>query len=652
MFLEFLNARAPLATSRRGFLLGAAAVAGGFAVGFRPLAALAEDAPAPINPLAAYVLITPDDKVTVISSQFDMGQGSYHGIATLVLEELGARWDQTDVVGGFGNPKLYGNLTVGGAFQLTGGSSSMASSWDRYRIAGAAAREMLVAAAADKWGVPAAEITVADGRITHPTAGSASFGELAEAAAAMPVPAKPALKEPGQWTLIGNAELRRYDSAPKTNGTQPYTIDVKLPGMLTATMIHPPKFGATVKSFDAAAAKAMPGIVDVVETPRGLAVVGENTWAAIKGRDAVTVEWDEAASETRGSEEILAAYRELVAGEPAGRRRAGGRHRVGDGWRGAGARGALRVPLSRPCGAGATERGGPDGRGRRARDLGRTPVAGLLSGRRRPGGGHHARQGAAACDEDRRRLRPARGARRRHHRRGGRRGAGDRLARARQGAVDPRGRHEGREIPAGLRARGQGGSRRRWQAHRLGAAHRRAIAPQGQPVRGVSWRTGSIRPRSRARGTCPMPSRTGPSGSRRPEVGVPVLWWRSVGSTHTAYVVETFLDELAEAAGADPLDFRLALLPPRHANVLRLAAEKAGWGTPRARGTGARPRAGGELPHHRRPGGGGQRRRGRRQGAQGGLRRRLRRADQSRQHPGADGGRHRLRARAPSSPRS
>ena len=219
----------------------------------------------------------------MVSSQFDMGQGSYHGIATLVLEELGARWDQTDVVGGAGDPRAYG--LNGGPFQMTGGSTSMVSSWDRYRLAGAAAREMLVAAAAEEWAVPAAEITVADGRLSHPTAGNAAFGELAERAAAMPVPAEPKLKAPEQWTMIGNADLRRYDSPAKTNGTQQFTIDVKLPGMLTATMIHPPKFGATVKSIDAAAAKAIPGVVEVVQNPRGVAVVGETMWAALKGRE-------------------------------------------------------------------------------------------------------------------------------------------------------------------------------------------------------------------------------------------------------------------------------------------------------------------------------------------------------------------------------
>jgi isoquinoline 1-oxidoreductase subunit beta len=116
--------------------------------------------------------------------------------------------------------------------------------------------------------------------------------------------------------VIGNDAVRRYDSPAKTNGTHPFTIDVKLPGMLTAVIIHPPKFGATVASFDAAAAKALPGVVDVVETPRGIAVVGEHMWAALKGREAVTVQWDETNAETRGTPEIMAHYRELLAGPP------------------------------------------------------------------------------------------------------------------------------------------------------------------------------------------------------------------------------------------------------------------------------------------------------------------------------------------------
>lgn len=302
-------------STRRGFLLGAAAVTGGFAVGFRPGPAAAQGADA-ASPFDAYLTVGSDDTVTVISSQFEMGQGSYNGVATLVVEELGARWDQVDVLGGSGNTALYGNLAWGGVAQGSGGSTSMATSWDRYRMAGAAARAMLIAAAAEAWGVPAEDVTVADGVLRHATAGSLRFGEVAARAAEMPVPSEVALKEQSDWTVIGDPDLRRYDSVAKTNGTHDFTIDVTLPGMLTAVMIHPPKFGATVASFDAEAAKALPGVVDVVETPRGIAVLGEHMWATMKGREAVMVQWDESTTETRGSDDILAEYRDLAAGAP------------------------------------------------------------------------------------------------------------------------------------------------------------------------------------------------------------------------------------------------------------------------------------------------------------------------------------------------
>ena len=548
----------------------------------------AEDAAAgPTNPFAAYVTITADDKVTVISSQFDMGQGSYHGIATLVLEELGARWDQTDVVGGWGNPKLYGNLASGGHFQLTGGSSSMASSWDRYRIAGAAAREMLVAAAAETWGVPAVEIAVADGKLTHPSGRTAGFGVLAEKAAAMPVPNQPKLKEPAQWTLIGNDAVRRYDSRSKTNGTHQFTSDVRLPGMLTAVMIHPPKFGATVTFFDAAAAKAIPGIVDVVQTPRGVAVIGEHMWAALKGREAVAVEWNESVAETRSSAEILAHYRELAAAAPAV-------IAAREGSAATAMLGAAKVIEARyefPYLAHAALEP--------LNAVARMSEDGMLE----VWGGHQApdayqliaaQVGGTTPDKVRMHVMKTGGG-------FGRRGVFDAdvivEAVATAGALgwrapvkmqwtredDMKG---GKYRPAFVHAVKAGldsdGRLIAWEQHIVGQS-----LLKGTPFE--AYMKDGIDPSSvEGAWTLPyaIPHRT--VGLTTTDVGVPVLWWRSVGSTHTAYVVETFLDELAEAAGSDPLDFRLALLPPRYANVLRLAADKAGWSTPapegRARG--------------------------------------------------------------------
>jgi isoquinoline 1-oxidoreductase beta subunit len=567
-------------TSRRGFLIAAAAVASGFAVGFRPAPAAAQDVAAQ-SPFDAHLAITADDRVTIISSQFDMGQGSYHGIATLVLEELGARWDQVEVVGGWGNPALYGNVAFGGAFQGTGGSTSMASSWDRYRQAGATARAMLVAAAAAEWGVPEAEITVVEGALTHPSKGSATFGALAAAAAAMPVPADVALKAPDQWREIGNAARRRHDSAAKTDGTHPFTIDVKLPGLLSATVIHAPKFGGKVASFDAAAAKALPGVVDVVQTPRGLAVVGQHMWAAIKGRDAVTVEWDDSAAEARGSAEIMVEFAALAEGAPAGIARS-------DGDVAAAMAGAAQViegryafpylahaalePLN------AVARLNADG------------TMDIWAGHQSPDLYQFLAGQAAGLTPDKVRLHVMKTG-------GGfgRRAVGDAdvvvEAAATAAALGP-------DRPVRIQYTREddmaGGRYRPAYAHRMRAgldAEGRIVAWEhhivGQSIMTengfAAFVQNNVDPTSvEGASNIPYAIANLSVGLTTPPVGVPILWWRAVGSTHTAYAVETFIDRLAAAAGADPFEFRLSMLAekPRHAEVLRRAAALAGWGTP------------------------------------------------------------------------
>ncbi len=304
--------------TRRQFLVGTATAAG-LVVGYKLIAsdpASAQTAPAPAqpNPFQAYVEITPENKILIHSSQFEMGQGSYFGVATLVMEELGGDWAQVEVVGASGNPALYGNLAWGGIAQGTGGSTSMTSSWERYRKAGATARMMLVAAAAKAWSLPENEIDVSSGVVSHSSGKRATFGELSASAGELPVPDDVPLKSREQWSQIGSDKLKRYDLIGKTNGTQPYTIDVKMDGLLTAVMIHPPKFGAELVSFDAAKAKEFDGVVDVVQTPRGIAVVGRDMWSALKGRDLVTAQWDEKNAEQRGSSEILEEYRRLAGG--------------------------------------------------------------------------------------------------------------------------------------------------------------------------------------------------------------------------------------------------------------------------------------------------------------------------------------------------
>ena len=239
--------------SRRHFLQGSAGLTLGLALpafaakGSKAAAAAGTGATFEPTP---FLRIGADNSVTVISKHLEMGQGTYTGVATIVAEELDAAWAQVRVDGAPADAKRYNNLAMG-PIQGTGGSTAMANSWEQLRQTGAVARAMLVAAAAKRWNVPAAEISVRDGVVFHAASQrKATFGELAEAAAAEAVPATVALKDPKDFRLVGKHAPRK-DSFAKTNGTAQFTQDVQLPGMLVAVVAHPPRFGGKVKSFDA-----------------------------------------------------------------------------------------------------------------------------------------------------------------------------------------------------------------------------------------------------------------------------------------------------------------------------------------------------------------------------------------------------------------
>jgi isoquinoline 1-oxidoreductase beta subunit len=584
--LQFRAKKEAVQATRRQFLIGTAATAAGLAVGYRliaagPAAAQAAPAAAQANPFQTYVEITPENRIVIHSSQFEMGQGSYFGIATLVMEELDGDWAQVDVIGGSGNTALFGNLAWGGAFQGTGGSTSMTSSWERYRKAGAAARAMLVAAAAKEWNAPADEITVASGVVAHGSNKRATFGELAQAAAGMPVPEDVPLKPRDKWTQIGSDTLKRYDSAGKTNGTQPYTIDLKMDGLLTAVMIHPPKFGAEVASFDAAKAKTLDGVVDVIQTPRGIAVVGENMWAAMKGRDLVTVEWNEANAEQRGTAEIMAEYNKLADGPAKATAR-------NDGDAAAALASADKVveghyefpylvhasiePLN------AVARIGEDGTvevwgGHQMPDLyqaAAAQVAGTTPDKVKlhvmKTGGSFGRRAVADADLIVESVAVAKAL-----------GPGKPVKVQWTRENDMRG---GRYRPAYVHAIKAGldkdGNIVAMHDHIVGQSIMAGSPMEAMIENGVDATS--------VEGASNLPYAV-PNlkiDLTTTDVKIPVLWWRSVGSTHTAYVMETFVDELAAAANRDPVEFRLSMLEkhPRHAAVLRLAAEKAEWDKP------------------------------------------------------------------------
>ena len=561
-------------SSRRGFLIGASAFAGGLMVGFRPMAALAQTTA--LNPFAGYVAIAPDGTVTVYSAHMDMGQGIYHGIATLVNEELMADWAKIRVEGGSANPAYYGNVAWGGKIQGTGGSTGIPSSFDRYRTAGAAARLMLVSAAAAEWGVPAAEIQVENGMLRHGNR-QAGYGEFAAKAAAGAVPADVPLKTAKDWIYIGKERdvLGKFDSLAKSTGKQQYTIDVKLPGLLTAVMIHPPLFGAKVKSFDATKAKAMKGVVDVVQIPRGVAVVADNMWHAIMAREAVTIEWDDSEAEKRSSSELMASYRELAA-KPG----AATATNIGDVEKAfVGAAKVIEATYEFPYLAHAPleplnavariENGHVEVWGGHqmpdvyaaisAKIAGVTPDKVTLHVMKTGGG--FGRRAVADADIVSEAVAVSKAL-------GGRpvRVQWTREDDMRAGRYRPAYVHR---LRAGLDANGNVIA---WHNHIVGQSI----------LAGTPFENGAAIDPTSVEGASALPYAF-PNMKvelTTTKVGVPVLWWRSVGSTHTAYAVEAFVDEVAEAAGKDPIAFRLALIKdhPRHVAALKLAAERAGWG--------------------------------------------------------------------------
>src|SRR5258707_673517 len=298
--------------SRRAILKGGAGLALGICIAHGGKA-FAKTLPAPASVNIApntFLVIKPDSTVTVLCKHIEFGQGPFTGMATLVAEELDADWAQMRAEHAPSNPVLYKNLICG--VQGTGGSSAIANSYEQMRKVGAAARAMLVSAAAAEWNVPAAEITVDKGVIRHSSGKEGRFGAFAEKAMQQPVPADPKLKDPSAFKLIGReGAVKRLDSAIKSNGSAEFTLDIKDPDTLTALVARSPRFGGTVASFDASAALAVPGVVDVKRGPSGVAVYAKGFWPAKTGRDRPKNEWDDSKAEAPGTAQLLTEFRTL-----------------------------------------------------------------------------------------------------------------------------------------------------------------------------------------------------------------------------------------------------------------------------------------------------------------------------------------------------
>ena len=374
----------PVALDRRGFLRLSVGTGAGLVIGaYIPVksattAQAAETADAVFNP---FVTITPANKVIVLSKHLDKGQGTATGLATLVADELDADWAQMVAEFAPANAALYKNTFFG--VQGTGGSTAMANSFEQYRKAGAAAKQMLVSAAAQAWKTDAAKITVSKGVITDGT-NTATFGELASAAAKMPVPTTVTLKDPKDFIYIGKS-FPRLDQKAKVTAAPVFTQDIHLPDMLVAVVARPPRFGAKPGSVDSAKAKAVKGVTDVVTIPGGVAVVASSTWAAIKGRDALQVTWDEADADKRGTAELLeriqGARRQARPVRAQGRRCRKGHRRCQDGHRC-----GVRLSISGARAHGTPERH-PRVQGQQGHHLVRLTAADdrSVGGRRHPG---------------------------------------------------------------------------------------------------------------------------------------------------------------------------------------------------------------------------------------------------------------------------
>ena len=273
-----------LTPTRRGFLQGGGALVVGFSL---PAAARAAVAATQV-PISAYLRIGADNRVTVVCGSSEMGQGVLTAIPMLVAEELDCDWAAVSVEQAPVD-KAYANPAFG--MQATGGSATVRGFWQPMREAGAAARQMLLAAAAAQWNADASALSTAMGVVSGPGGKKANYGALAEAASKLPVPEKPALKDPKAFRILGQAK-RRLDTPTKTNGSARFGIDAQLPGMLVAVIARAPAKGAKPKPFDEAKAKAVKGVQQVITLPSGVAVLATGYWAAKKGREALAVEWD------------------------------------------------------------------------------------------------------------------------------------------------------------------------------------------------------------------------------------------------------------------------------------------------------------------------------------------------------------------------
>ena len=565
--------------SRRTFLKAGGGLVLGFYVaggGGRFARAIAADAPPkPVSAPNAFLRIAPDNTVTIQVNRLEFGQGVHTALPMLIAEELDADWTQ---VRSALAPAGDAYKDPGFGIQMTGGSTAVKHSWQQYREIGARARAMLVAAAAEQWKVPAAQIRASKGMLYGPSGQSATFGSLAEAAMKQPVPKEVRLKDPKDFTIIGKP-TPRLDALAKSTGTQQFGMDFKPEGAKVVLVARAPVFGGKVKKFDASKAKAIPGVLDVfkVDTDRGgsgLAVVANGYWPAKQGRDALAIEWDTAGLEKVSSKKQLAEYRTLA-------KKAGIQVKQADTAAIAKAPKKISATYEFPYLAHA-----PMEPLNCVVDL-KGDSCTIWAGSQFQTLDVVAAAKAAGLTPDKVTLHTMMA--------GG--GFGRRAVPTSDYLV---------EAVNVAKAWGKGPVKVIWSReddikggyYRPSHVHQADI---GIDAKGniVGWNH-VIVGQSILAGTPfePMMVKNGVDATMVEGMGepyavpmnltvhnvkanVPVLWWRSVGSTHTAFVMETLIDEAAHAAKMDTVEYRRKLIDPKHVRqlaALDLAVEKSGYG--------------------------------------------------------------------------
>jgi isoquinoline 1-oxidoreductase beta subunit len=568
--------------SRRDFLKTGAMLGGGLILGFSLRGSAmgkAVRAKVSFSP-NAFIRVGADGMVTIIVNKSEMGQGVYTSLPMLIAEELECDWTKIRVEAAPVAPEY--NHTEWGQIQGTGGSSSVRSTWDQFRKAGAAGRMMLVKAAADAWKVSPDTCRAEKGFVVHDQSKRRlSYGALAEKAARLDLPKQIVLKKPEDFMLIGKA-TKRLDTPEKVSGGALFGIDAKAKGMLVAVVERSPVFGGKVRSFNAEKTIKAAGVKRVVQVPSGVAVVASDFWSAMKGREALEVDWDIGETAKISTGDMRTGYAALAAKAGTMAKKEGDADQAF-----AAAAKKLTAEYEVPYLAHATME--PLNC---LVDL-RKESCEIWTGTQSQTTDRNAAASIAGLKPEQVKIHTmflGGGFGRRANPRSDFVSEAVHVARAVKKPVkviwtredDMRGGYYRPmwydRIAAGLDGKG------------MPVAWRHTIVGQSI-IKGTPFEQGMVKDgidATSVEGASDIPYHI-PNiyvDLHSPDVDVPVLWWRSVGHSHTAFVVESFMDELAHAAGRDPYEFRMALLDehPRHKAVLELAARKAGWGTPAPQG--------------------------------------------------------------------